>query len=487
MYKVCVISAGILLVASTMICSAQAQTVAEAVRMALDTSPAIQADKARLAGISEQQVQAQNLKRPSLQLDATTSIRQVAVLQNGSYNRGRTEPANVTFSASQPLMLGGRYEAAVREADLRVGQSIARVRSREIATIRQVIEAYANVRRDFQVSDIRAQGVGVLAQQLAGAQARQQEGLVGLTEVSQVETRLATAQTLAANARARLQASWATLERLIGARPTGLSEDSIDPAGLPSTLVEAVDLAKSMSHDLKITRYNEDIARAIARSAEVENAPRVNLQASISGTSDVGFNGGRSYDAQIGARFSVPIWTGGQPQSRTRAALTEANAARFDANAQEQLLEEQVTQAWATLEATRASANIAAELVRAAQVARTGAEVEFDVGLRNIIEVLNQEQELQDARVNQVNSRANLMTAQANIFALMGLDPTGTINSNTQFDPTKISMPYSRAVPGKPAPWERPFIGLFDGLTEAQKVTTPTIKRIRRGVFGPEQ
>jgi outer membrane protein len=487
MYKLRSFGAGIFFTVSAMTCSAQAQTVAEAVRMALDISPTLLADRARLASITEQQVQAQNLRRPALQLDATTSIRQIAVLQNGAYNRGRTEPANVTFSASQPLMLGGRFEAAAREADLRVGQSIARIRSRELTTIRQVIEAYANVRRDFQVSDIRAQGVGVLAQQLAGAQARQQEGLVGLTEVSQVETRLATARTTAANARARLQASWATLERLIGVRPVGLTEDSIEPIGPPATLFEAIDLAKSMSHDLKITRYNEDIARAIARSAEAENAPRVNLQASVSGASDVSFNGGRNYDAQIGARFSVPIWTGGQPQSRVRAALSEANAARFDANAQERLLEEQVTQVWAALEAARTSANIAAELVRAAQVARTGAELEFDVGLRSLIEVLNQEQELQDARVNQANSRANLMTAQANLFALMGLDPTGVIDATTQFDPAKLSAPYSRAIPGKPAAWERPFIGLFDGLSEVQKATTPAIKALRRGVFGPEQ
>jgi hypothetical protein len=79
------------------------------------------------------------------------------------------------------------------------------------------------------------------------------------------------------------------------------------------------------------------------------------------------------------------------------------------------------------------------------------------------------------------------MTAQANIFALMGLDPTGVIDATTQFDPAKINAPFSTATPGKPAAWERPLIGLFDGLSEAQKATTPTIKAIRRGLFGPEQ
>lgn len=455
--------------------------------MGLDTSPILQAERARLTGIMEQQVQARNLRRPAIQLEASTSIRQTAVLQAGTYNRGRTEPGAVSVSANQPLMLGGRYEAALREADLRVGQSIARIRSRELITIRQIIEAYANVRRDYQASATRAQGVEWLARQLSGARLRQQEGLVGLTEVSQVETRLANAQNAASTSRARLQSSWATLERLIGSRPTGLTEDAIEPIGLPATLPEAIDLAKSMSHDLKASRYNEDIARAVARSAQVENAPRVNLQASVSGTSDVGFNGGRNYDAQIGARLVVPFWNGGQPQSRTRAALSEANAARFDAIGVERLLEEQVTQAWAALEAARNASSIAQELVRAAQVARTGAELEFDIGLRSIIEVLNQEQELQDARVNLVNTRANLMIAQANIFALLGLDPTGTINASTEFDPARMVTSFASPIPGKLATWERPLVTVFEGLQETQRSVQPTVQRVKRAIFGPEQ
>ena len=467
---------------------ALSQSVAEAVRMGLDSSPTLQADRARLTGIMEQQVQARNLRRPALQLEASTSIRQVAILQqNGIYNRGRTEPGSVSLSASQPLVLGGRYEAALREADLRVGQAVARIRARELTTVRQIIEAYANVRRDYQASAIRAQAVESLTRQLTGARLRQKEGLVGLTEVSQVETRLATAQNAASNSRARLQSSWATLERLIGARPTGLTEDSIEPDGLPQTLPEAVDLAISMSHDLKVSRYNEDIARAVARGAQVENAPRMNLQASVSGASDVGFNGGRNYDAQIGARLVVPLWNGGQPQSRTRAALSEANASRIEATGLERVLEEQVTQAWASLEAARNATSIAQELVRAAQVARTGAELEFDIGLRSIIEVLNQEQELQDARVNLVNSRANLMTAQAVLFALIGLDPTGIITPATEFDPARMILPYATPTPGKLTPLERPLVAIFDGVNQAAKVVEPLVRRAKQVILGPEQ
>jgi outer membrane protein len=482
-----IISAAVAAVACLAPGASSAQSIVEAVRAGLDNSPNLQAERARLSGLMEQQVQARNLRRPSLQLEATTSLRQRAVLQQtGRYDVERSEPGSVSLNATQPLMLGGRYQTAMREADLRVGRSTARIRSQELTVVRQVIEAYANVRRDFQIAAIRSQGVVWLSQQLTGAQLRQSEGLVGLTEVSQVETRLANARGSASIAQARLQSSWATLERFLGEKPTGLTDDSINPVGLPATLTEAVDLAQVMSHEIKAARFNEDIARAVARTAQTESAPRVNLQASVSGASDIGFNGGRNYDAQIGARLVVPLWNGGQPQSRERAALFEANAARLEAVAAERLLTEQVTQAWANLEAARNAASIAEELVRAAQVARTGAELEFDIGLRSIIEVLNQEQELQEAKVNLETTKSNLMTTQAVLFNLLGLDPTGVVTQATQFDPTRMNAPFSSPLPGKLAPWERPLVTVFEILDDVQINTQPTVRSVKKAIFGPE-
>jgi outer membrane protein TolC len=182
----------------------------------------------------------------------------------------------------------------------------------------------------------------------------------------------------------------------------------------------------------------------------------------------------------------MPLWSGGQPQSRARAALAESNAARFDAIADERLLTEQVTTAWARLNAARNSKAIAEELVRAAQVARRGAELEFDIGLRSIIEVLNQEQELQEARVGFESAKAELMAAQAALSSLIGLDPTGVINERTQFDPSKMAISYATATPGTLAVWERPLVTVFEVVDDAQLDTRSTINTLKRSIFGPE-
>jgi outer membrane protein len=465
-----------------------AQTLAEAVKLGLESSPTLQADRMRLNGTRELQVQANNLRRPSFQIVGSTSLRENASLSRGTYNFGRTEPAAFSMQAIQPLMLGGRYQAALREADLRVAQSIARIRARELTVVRQIIEAYATVRRDYFVAEIRDQSVVSLSRQLTGAQLKRREGLVGLTEVSQVETRLALAQAQVAASRARLQQSRATLERLLGSRPIGLTEDELISVGIPDTLTGALETALQSNYELKAVRFNEDIARAVARRTEVENAPRVNLQASLDGDTDGSFNGSRSYDAQIGARVVIPLWNSGQSQSRTRAAIAEASASRLEANGAERTLTEQVIQAWAARQGARDSMRIAEELVRAAQAAQRGTQLEFDVGLRSIIEVLNQEQELQDAQVNFVTSRSNLMITEGVLATLIGVDPTGTIKAGSELEVERVLPPRMAIVPGRPSNWEKPLIGAFDAFEEIDRsFVRPVIQSLKTGLFGPEQ
>jgi outer membrane protein len=133
----------------------RAQSVVEAVRMGLDNSYILQAERERHNALIEGQVQVRNLRRPNIQLEATSNIRQRASLNAGAYIRDTSEPGSLSLSAVQPLVLGGRYQAAMREADLRAAQSVARIRGRELSVVREIIEAYADVRRDYQVSEIR--------------------------------------------------------------------------------------------------------------------------------------------------------------------------------------------------------------------------------------------------------------------------------------------------------------------------------------------
>jgi outer membrane protein len=458
----------------------------EAVKWGLEASHALEAERLRLKALGEQQIQARNLRRPTIQFDATTALSERATRRAGSYEWNRTEPGSVTISANQPLMLGGRFEASLREADLRVAQARARLRSQELATVREIIEAYVNVRRDHEIVSVREDGVATLLRQLEGTRVRQRSGMVGITEVSQVEIRLVATRNQLLSARVRLQASWASLERLMGRTPTGLTDDTLNIPTMPTNVQEAIDLALSGSHDLKVARFTHDIARATARRIQAETAPRTSLQAELTASSDAGFNGARNVDAQIGARFSVPLWSGGQPQSRLRAALYEANAARVEAQSLEGALKEQVIVGMAALSAAQQSVELSVEQVRAAGAARTGTILEFDVGLRSTIDVLNQEQEWQEAKVALASVQAEYVTTQAGVAVLLGIDPSGMIVPDLGLPSNSQPPSYDRRATGQPTRLERPLIGVFDALTGVDAETRSAAKLGIAVIMGPE-
>ncbi len=467
-------------------CPAHAQSINEVVGMALAQSPAIKSERLRLDSISEQQVQARNLRRPTLRADVSAGM-----AYNGQRIVGRniwedTKPLTASLSLSQPLMLGGRFQATLREADIRVAQAIARIRSLELLAVRNALDAYADVVRDWTILGIRDEGVVNLTGQLRATQARKDAGLIGLTDVAQAETRLAAAQGQQASAKARLTASWAILERIIGSRPTELVEVELLPGTLPGTLAEAVSYGIRSSHDIKIARFNEEISRASARTIQTEVGPRATLEGSVDGAANSGIQGARSVNAQVSARLVIPLWSAGQNQSRVRAALAEANASRIDSLDLEQQLAERITIAWANLEAADSNVTAAAEQVRAAKVARLGAELEQRLGARTTLDVLNQEQEFLDAKVNLASAKREYMVATTLLLTLLGIDPTGRINPDTEFSLERDPKMVLDVPRGSPAFLERPLVALHDRLEPADIFFRNLFGDFQR-MIGPEK
>ena len=115
-----------------------------------------------------------------------------------------------------------------------------------------------------------------------------------------------------------------------------------------------------------------------------------------------------------------------------------------------------VTGFWSQLIAARANIASSEEQVRAAAIAAEGTRQEQQVGLRTTIDVLNAEQELRQAELNQVTSRRDEYVAAANVLATMGrLEAKNLIPSQPQYDASKnfrkLRMTWGWV------PWEEPM------------------------------
>ena len=476
---------GVVGAASLLAAPAGAETLADAIALAYQNNPTLQAQRQTQKALDETYVQARSGWRPTLSLGASATYNETRIPfraagggtdRNGDgipdrVNSGifETNSSRVGLSFSQPLWTGGRVSAAVNAANADVLSGRENLRRVESSVLTSVIQAYSDTRRDQESLRIRQENVAVLTRQLQESQARFDVGEITRTDVAQSQARLAQAQALMQSAVAQLAISRATYATLVGQNPGDLAPEPSLAYLLPTDPDEAYKVAEQFNPQLRAQQFTEVASRARVAGARADRMPSVSLNASY------GFNGpaipdrpadilqSNLYTRGVTATIqgSVPLFTGGLTTSRIRQAVDRNNADKITIEGVRRNVLQGVTQFWSQLIAARSNIASSDEQVRAARIAAEGTRQEQQVGLRTTIDVLNAEQELRQAELNAVSSRRDEFVAAANVLATMGrLEAKNLVPSEPQYDATKnfrrLKMTWGWV------PWEEP-VGILDG------------------------
>ena len=500
---------------------AGAETLADAIALAYQNNPTLQAQRANQRAIDETYVQARAGWRPTLGAQGTLRYNEARTprFARGQDNNADGVPdtfpttpginegnsAQVGLSFNQPLWTGGRVAAAVNAANADVLAGRETLRRAEATILAQVIQAYADTRRDQESLRIRDENVKVLVRQLQESQARFDVGEVTRTDVAQSQARLAQAQALYQSSVGQLAITRAGYTALVGQNPGQLAPEPSLAYMLPTDPDEAFRIAEQFSPQLRAQQYAEQASRARIAGARAERMP------SVSANVTYGFGGpaipdqpndpfqanlySRSVAASVTA--SVPLYSGGFVSSRIRQSVERNNVDRITVEGVRRTLLQSVTTFWSQLIAARANITSSEQQVAAARIAAEGTRQEQQVGLRTTIDVLNAEQELRQAELNQVSSRRDEYVAAASVLATMGrLEARNLVPSVAQYDASKNFrklrmtwgwVPWEEPVgivdqhltvwPSKP-PGEKPSeAAIAPGLTPAPTVVAPTVPK----------
>jgi outer membrane protein len=442
-----------------------AETLSDAIAAAYDNNPNLQAQRASQRALDETYVQNRSGWRPTLTFQASGSYEFIRTPRSELFRlqrfstreRGNSGAGQLAFN--QPIWTGGRVAAAVTAANADVLQGRENLRRLEGQVIQAVITAYADVRRDQQAVEIRTANVEVLSGQLKENQARFDVGEVTRTDVAQAQSRYAGAQASLESAKAQLEVSRASYASVVGHNPGDLApEPSLDYL-MPGNVDDAFDVAERNSPLLRAQQFAEQASRARVAGARADRLPNVVFQSSVrwaNGQIDPFI--AHQYDTEetAGLTVTLPIFTGGLTSSRVRQAIERNNADRITVETQRRSVLQTITQSWNLLLAARANIVSTQEQVKAAAVAAVGTHEEQKVGLRTTIDVLNAEQELRGAQLNQASAEHDAYVAAASVLAAMGrLEARNLIPSQPQYD-AAANFRRLRITWGW-VPWEEPL------------------------------
>jgi len=411
-------AAAVAVVVVTSVSGAGAETLEEALARAYETNPTLLAQRAQLRSVDEGVPQALSGWRPTVSVTGDVSRQQ-------SYNNTRSSPTSrylspygASLDVTQPLY-NFTTSPSVSRAENQVRAERAALLSSEQQVLQSVIDAYTAVLRDQAIVELNGNNERVLQRQLDATNDRFRVGEVTRTDVSQAEARLAQATADLVLAQGNLAASRAVYRNVIGVNPDNLV---VPPplANLPATQVESQTLAVANNPDVKAAEFTELAARDNVKAIEGELWPELNLIGSLSADEHSAGDDTHANAATITAELSVPLYTAGSVAARVRAAKQTADQRREQLDQARRDAEETATRSWEALETARASLRALDAQIRSSQIALEGVQKEALVGSRTVLDVLNAEQELLNARVNLVVARRTEVSASYQLKAAVG-------------------------------------------------------------------
>lgn len=429
-------SRGIVLSASCLLLGipvqARGDTLHEALRFAYRTNPGLTAARAGLRAIDEGVPIAKAAARPTL--SATADYQEFVVRAANSFSaplRAVAGAANLAI----PIYQGGRVKNAIRAADARVEAGRENLRSTEADVFTAIVAVYLDVIRDSAIVELNERNVEVLGTNLRATRDRFEIGDLTRTDVAQSEARLEVARGQLQLAQAQLVTSLENYLRFVGVRANGLEQPPELP-NLPKSadaaLAAAVDDNPQLlaaRADVKATEYDIGVAKAarLPRLSGVASGNYNNFLGSLDSTIP-----GRTFlqtqkTATIGLSATIPLYQGGLPAAQVRRAQALASQTIEQSILVERRVIAEVMAAFARHHAAEFVITSSKAAVAANELALEGVRAENSVGNRNILDVLNAEQELLNSRVQLVTARRDAYVAGFALLAAMGRAEAGDL------------------------------------------------------------
>ena len=397
----------------------QAQTLQEALAAAYLNNPTLQASRASLRATDESLPQAKDGWRPSISLTGTQGRSNQTIRTAGTSSNNDRGFWSTELSVTQNIYEGGGTEADINTAEANIMSARASLLSTEQSILLQAATAYLDVVRDQAVLELNIQNEARLEKQLEATRDRFEVGEVTRTDVAQAESRVSGARADRIDSQGTLETSKAVYEQIIGEKPQATSSPAIE-LSLPVSREEAIEMAQQKNPSVVAAQYDHKAAVSTIRGEYADLLPSLDIEGSVSKSRNTSSDDRTVKDATVTATLTVPLYQQGAAHSEVREAKQSAAQAAREIDEARRSAIESATSGWETLQSSLAQIAAFEDEVRATTIALEGVEQEAAVGSRTVLDVLDAEQELLDARVSLVRSKRDELVARFELMAATG-------------------------------------------------------------------
>jgi outer membrane protein len=291
--------------------------------------------------------------------------------------------------------------------------------------------------RDAAILEVQRSNTRVLELTLRQTRDRYSAGLVTPTDVAQSEAQLAAGKSQELSAEATLNTTRANFRRIIGIEPSNLQPASPVDRYLPATVRDATSLALVENPNVTAAMYGIDVSFLTVKINEGALFPTLSLQATVQKGWQQTITQQKLFTASATAQANVPIYQGGAEYSLIRQSKENLEQQRLTLEQVRDQARADLVTAWGQLVAGKAQVLAAKSQVDASELAYLGTTKEAQVGQRTVIDILNAQQTVVNARVALVTAEHDRVVASYAVLSAIGrLSPQVLHLPTTTYDPS---------------------------------------------------
>lgn len=402
----------------------EASTLLSTVQQALNTHPDIRVQTNELQARAQEIEQAKAGYKPRVDLTAAAGWEwnDNASTRGAGYGDGRSLiRKEAGAKLTQMLFDGHATDSEVARQQARYESMRRRLDGTSLNVALDAVKSHLDVLRHRELLRLSEENLRAHERTESQIRLRHQAGVGSSVDLEQVRGRRANADASRISDLANLKDVETKYLRTVGipASATLQPAPALDQV-LPPSLHEAMQVAVAEHPTLLSAMADIEAAKAQYEAAKQNDFPKLDFELGANWGDDQNGLEGTNKDMSALVRLRYSLYSGGRDSARKSQTAHLLNEAKEVRNQTYRQVVESLRLSWAAYQATRSQLGSLQDYVRATAATRKAYGKQFNIGKRTLVDLLNVENELFEAKRSLVNARYDNLYAQFRILAGMG-------------------------------------------------------------------
>ncbi len=402
--------------------SVHAQTLEQAVAHTIKTNPTIKAQYNEFISKRYLREASGGQYLPSIDLEAGIGYQDIENPSNTqNWDFGDYTGNEVRVSLTQLLWDGN---ATLNDMD-RTAADAESVRLQLLADAEdialEVARIYLDATKAFELLTLSEGNLRTHKEIYSDIKKRVDSGIGSTADLSQVEARVAKAHGNLLAAQNNLYDVHTEFTRIVGQAPQGLIYPRADNNFIPRSLQDAIDIAFKDHPVIQVSHADVDSAKFQYKQSKGVNLPTFTIEASQSWRDDMDGTAGSDDETSVMLRMRYNLYNGGSDVANQDNFAYQLNKAKDLRDSSYRQVEEGLRLAWSGLELTQQQKLFLADHVDSASNTVVAYEKQYKIGKRTLLDVLNTENELFEARKSFLDAKYGEQYAKYRILNATGV------------------------------------------------------------------